>query len=89
MAIASHNSDFENPIEFEFKASFAVDEDKLMSSQGVFQVDLCMGHKIFITSQCHGVVKIFNISDCELIGILNQGEALTKRIRAKYGDGSD
>ena len=40
----------QNPIEFEYKTSFRVNDDIIPDTNSVFQIELCIGHKIFVTS---------------------------------------
>jgi len=44
------SSILQNPIEFEHITSFRVNRDIIPDTNSVFQIELCIGHKIFVTS---------------------------------------
>jgi hypothetical protein len=63
-----------SPIKFELVGEFALPVVATSDScNGVFQIDICIHHGIFLTSQVKGVICIFSLETCEILGVLNKG----------------
>lgn len=68
---------YANPINFELVGQFDFPvKTAADSSNGVFQIDICIDHGIFLTSQIKGVICVFSLDSCQMLGVLNKGTLL-------------
>lgn|ERR1740130_2098415 len=63
-----------SPIKFELVGSFDLTVIPTSDScNGIFQIEICIHHGIFMTSQAKGVICVFSLENCEKLGVLNKG----------------